>query len=72
MFVGHGEDPHYRPPGWDRGRKVGWAKHGDPSLPPGLSRKVPQPVVVVVEKDDNGKGNKNRNRNRNRRGRGHD
>ncbi len=35
LFVGLGEDPHYRPPGWDRGRKVGWARHGDPSSPPG-------------------------------------
>ena len=36
IFVGLGEDPHYRPPGWDRGRKVGWTKHGDPYHPPGL------------------------------------
>ncbi len=38
IFVGLGEDPHYRPPGWDRGRKVGWVKHGDPYHPPGLSK----------------------------------
>ncbi len=38
IFVGLGEDPHYRPPGWDRGRKTGWAKHGDPYHPPGLSK----------------------------------
>ena len=38
IFVGPGEDPHYRPPGWDRGRKTGWAKHGDPYHPPGLSK----------------------------------
>jgi len=35
LFVGLGEDPHYRPPGWDRGRKTGWTRHGDPSSPPG-------------------------------------
>jgi hypothetical protein len=70
MFVGLGEDPHYRPPGWDRGRKVGWVKHGDPLHPPGLSKKISPPVVVVVGQDDDGKGNKNRNRHR--RGKGHD
>jgi len=57
VFVGLGEDPHYRPPGWDRGRKTGWAKHGDPYHPPGLSKKQGPPVVIVVEdEDDNGKG----------------
>jgi hypothetical protein len=70
MFVGLGEDPHYRPPGWDRGRKEGWVKHGDPLHPPGLSRKISPPVIVVVGQDDDGKGNKHRNRNR--RGKGHD
>jgi hypothetical protein len=39
VFVGLGEDPHYRPPGWDKGRKTGWAKHGDPYHPPGQSKK---------------------------------
>ena len=66
IFVGLGEDPHYRPPGWDRGRKTGWAKHGDPYHPPGLSKKMgPPPVVVVVEDeddDDEGKGEKHRHR----------
>jgi len=48
VFVGLGEDPHYRPPGWDRGRKEGWAKHGTPALPPGQAKK--QPVVAVPVK----------------------
>jgi hypothetical protein len=47
LFVGLGEDPHYRPPGWDRGRKEGWDKHGNPLLPPGLAKKAAPPVVVV-------------------------
>jgi len=47
LFIGLGEDPHYRPPGWDRGRKEGWAKHGTPLLPPGLAKKESPPVVVV-------------------------
>ena len=55
VFVGMGEDPHYRPPGWDRGRKVGWAKHGDPYHPPGQSKKMGPPVVVLVEEHDTGK-----------------
>ena len=54
VFVGMGEDPHYRPPGWDRGRKVGWAKHGNPFLPPGQAKKVapvlPGRVVPVAPK----------------------
>ena len=51
VFVGFGEDPHYRPPGWDRGRKVGWEKHGNPLLPPGQAKKLGRPIVVVpVEK----------------------
>jgi len=66
VFVGLGEDPHYRPPGWDRGRKVGWAKHGDPFHPPGLSKKMGPPVVVVVEEEE--KGEKHRHRH----GKGHD
>ena len=60
-----GEDPHYRPPGWDRGRKEGWRKHGDPTRPPGLSKK--QGTVIVLpgpapkpdkhkSKDEGGKG----------------
>jgi hypothetical protein len=28
---------HGRPPGWDRGRKVGW---GNCDVPPGLAKKV--------------------------------
>jgi len=47
LFVGLGEDPHYRPPGWDRGRKMGWEKHGNPALPPGLAKKVQPPVIVI-------------------------
>ena len=54
VFVGMGEDPHYRPPGWDRGRKVGWEKHGNPLLPPGQAKKVQPPTIVVPspKKDD--------------------
>jgi hypothetical protein len=63
VFVGLGEDPHYRPPGWDRGRKVGWAKHGDPYHPPGLSKKQSPPVVIVVEDDDD-QGERHRHRHR--------
>ena len=29
--------PYHRPPGWDRGRKVGW---GNCALPPGLAKKA--------------------------------
>jgi hypothetical protein len=69
VFVGLGEDPHYRPPGWDRGRKVGWAQHGNPSLPPGQAKKQPvvvipapvkklSPPVIVVPKGDDGKSEK--------------
>jgi hypothetical protein len=47
IFVGLGEDPRYRPPGWDRGRKEGWQKHGTPYLPPGLAKKVGQPLVKL-------------------------
>ncbi len=56
VFVGLGEDPHYRPPGWDRGRKVGWTKHGDPYHPPGLSKKQTPPVILVIEDDDGDDG----------------
>jgi hypothetical protein len=45
VFVGLGEDPLYRPPGWDRGRKEGWASHGNPYLPPGQAKKVTPPSV---------------------------
>ena len=47
LFVGLGEDPRWRPPGWDRGRKEGWVKHGDPLHPPGLSRKEGPPVIII-------------------------
>jgi hypothetical protein len=47
VFVGLGEDPHYRPPGWDRGRKVGWEKHGNPLMPPGQAKKATAPVIIV-------------------------
>jgi hypothetical protein len=73
LFVGPGEDPHYRPPGWDRGRKTGWAKHGDPYHPPGLSKKQAPPVqsppvVVVVEDDGKGKGKEHKQENQNNKG----
>ena len=68
IFVGPGEDPHYRPPGWDRGRKTGWAKHGDPYQPPGQSKQQGPPVIIVQDDDDKGE----KQQNRNRRGKGHD
>jgi|GEM_PF-197222 len=69
LFVGPGEDPLYRPPGWDRGRKTGWAKHGDPYHPPGLSKKQDSSdVVIIVEDDDNGKAHQHEHRHRHRRG----
>ena len=47
LFLGPYEDPHYRrPPGWDRGEKVGWIKHGNPLLPPGLAKKQGPPTLV--------------------------
>jgi len=39
-----------RPPGWIRGRKTGWGKHGDTTTPPGLSKKQGPPSVIVVPK----------------------
>jgi hypothetical protein len=47
LFVGMGEDPHYRPPGWDRGRKVGWIKQGNPLLPPGQAKKQAPRILVL-------------------------
>ncbi len=37
-----------RPPGWNRGRKTGWAKHGDVTMPPGLSKKQGSSSVIAV------------------------
>ena len=70
IFVGLGEDPHYRPPGWDKGRKTGWAKHGDPYHPPGLSKRRGPPVVIVVDDDDKGKGKQHKHQNQNNNGKG--
>ena len=39
-----------RPPGWVRGRKTGWRKHGDATTPPGLSKEQGPPSVIVVPK----------------------
>ena len=39
-----------RPPGWVRGRKTGWGKHGDVTMPPGLSKKQGPSSVIVVPK----------------------
>ncbi len=48
LFVGDDRfAPKRRPPGWDRGRKVGWILHGDPYLPPGLSRKSAPPGFTI-------------------------
>jgi hypothetical protein len=38
------------PPGWVRGLKTGWEKHGDATMPPGLSKKQGPPSVIVVPK----------------------
>ena len=40
--------PH--PPGWARGLKTGWGKHGDVTMPPGLSKKQGPSSVIVVPK----------------------
>jgi len=39
-----------RPPGWARGLKTGWGKHGDVTMPPGLSKKQGPSSVIVVPK----------------------
>jgi len=39
-----------RPPGWIHGRKTGWAKHGDATVPPGMSKKQGSRAVVVAPK----------------------
>jgi hypothetical protein len=71
IFVGLGEDPHYRPPGWDKGRKTGWAKHGDPHHPPGLSKKQGSgDVVIVIEDDDHGKGEQHKHQEHKGKGKG--
>ncbi len=69
VFVGPGEDPHYRPPGWDRGRKTGWAKHGNPLLPPGQAKKL-RPPVVVIEGERQQQPERERKQEGRRRGRG--
>jgi hypothetical protein len=66
LFVGANEDPHYRrPPGWDRGEKVGWVKHGNPYLPPGQAKKQGPPVIIL-------EGDRERERHRERERRGQD
>lgn len=52
LFVGDDRFvPTRRPPGWDRGRKTGWILHGDPYLPPGLSRKVAPRGIAIIAPD---------------------
>ncbi|MFB3880326.1 MAG: hypothetical protein ACE149_03635 [Armatimonadota bacterium] len=63
LFVGPGEDPHYRPPGWDRGRKTGWEKRGV-DVPPGLAKKQPPSVIIVAPR---GEQHRERERERERR-----
>ncbi len=58
IFVGLGEDPRYRPPGWDRGRKEGWIKQGSPNLPPGLAKKAGSPRIILENRDDSRKHEK--------------
>ena len=61
----------YRHTAFLRGRKTGWAKHGDPYHPPGLSKKMGPPVVVVVEdEDDDEQGEQHRHRERHGKGKG--
>jgi hypothetical protein len=67
LFIGPGEDPHYRPPGWDRGKKTGWAKHGNPYLPPGQAKKKAPPVIVIEHR---GERHRERGRERGREHRG--
>ena len=40
----------HRPPGWFRGQKTGWVKHGDATTPPGLSKEQGRPSVSVAPK----------------------
>lgn len=65
LFVGLAEDPRYRPPGWDRGRKEGWIKHGSPNMPPGLAGKAGPPATIIVGE---GRGEQARERLRHREG----
>jgi len=48
------------PPGWARGRKTGWAKHGDVTRPPGLTKRQGPPSVIVVPKAKSQKSEKGR------------
>ena len=67
LFVGAYEDPHYRrPPGWDRGEKVGWIKHGNPYLPPGQAKKQGPSVIIIGGDDDRGPRDRERVRERER------
>jgi hypothetical protein len=71
VFVGPGEDPHYRPPGWDRGRKTGWAEHGNPLLPPGQAKKrqplVQLPTVTILQPKKHGENDQGENQGEHRR-----
>jgi hypothetical protein len=40
----------HRPPGWFRGQKTGWGKHGDATTPPGLSKEQGPPSVIAAPK----------------------
>jgi hypothetical protein len=77
LFIGPGEDPHYRPPGWDRGRKTGWEKHGNPLLPPGQAKKRTSPIVIIGGGQERPERDRERERERQRekqgrtRGKGH-
>lgn len=77
IFVGLHEDPRYRPPGWDRGRKEGWQKNGNGLLPPGLAKKQPNRTVRIFDgvrddkKNDENHSDKGK-RKGHKRGRGHD
>jgi hypothetical protein len=59
VFVGAYEDPHYRRPrGWDRGEKVGWERHGSPTMPPGQAKKqgVSNPLAGLLGKNKASQG----------------
>ena len=38
------------PPGWQHGRKIGWAKHGDATRPPGLNQQQVRRSAILRPK----------------------
>lgn len=66
IFVGPGEDPHYRPPGWDRGRKTGWTS----DVPPGLEKKRHDDDIIIIKPDSSKERERVREQEREQRGKG--